>query len=74
MTMNKTTQPTGETEASARDLSDEDSRPVLEGDFGSEDGISPQTALRFNGNAAVSQVIESACSLCPMGSAASGCR
>jgi hypothetical protein len=58
MTMNKTTQPTGETEASARDLSDEDSRPVLEGDFGSEDGISPQTALRFNGDAAVSQVIE----------------
>jgi hypothetical protein len=49
VTMNKTTQPTGETEASARDLSDEDLRPVLEGDVGTDDGISTRTALRFNG-------------------------
>jgi hypothetical protein len=49
VTMNKTTQPTGETEASAQDLSDEDSRPVLEGDVGTDDGISSRTALRFNG-------------------------
>ena len=30
-------------------LSDEDSRPVLEGDVGTDDGISQRTALRFNG-------------------------